>query len=102
MTKSATEVMQEVMFSAVAEAISALKDSSKGMPNILLRDIAAINANATYGDLPKEVQVAISNASRAAFIRFKKEGYSVSPDSMAVNLPRRSGSPKRSPNRRGA
>jgi hypothetical protein len=102
MTKSATEVMQSIIFSSFADAVTAMKVSSKGMPNLLLRDIAAINENATFSDLPKEVQTALNAATRAAFIRLKKEGYTVAPDSVSVSLPRRSGNPKHNPSRRGA
>ena len=79
MTKSATDVMQEVIVSAVLDAIDALKGASKGMPNTLLRDINAIHANAAFADLPKELQAAIGANVRAAFNRLLKEGYSVSP-----------------------
>lgn len=79
MTKSATDVMQEVIVSAVLDAIDALKGASKGMPNTLLRDINAIHANAAFADLPKELQTAIGANVRSAFNRLLKEGYSVSP-----------------------
>jgi hypothetical protein len=79
MTKSATDVMQEVIVSAVLDAIDALKGASKGMPNTLLRDINAIHANAAFADLPKELQAAIAASVRSAFNRLLKEGYSVSP-----------------------
>ncbi len=42
------------------DALDALKSASKGVPNTLLRDIGAIHANSTFGDLPKELQAAIS------------------------------------------
>lgn len=78
MAKSATEVMHEVILSAVTDSIEALKSASKGMPNTLLRDINAIHANAAFADLPRELQAAISASVRAAFNRLLKEGYSVS------------------------
>jgi len=78
MIKSATDVMQEIIFSAVLDAIAALKAGSKGLPNTLLRDLNAIHANTTYADLPPELQSAISASVRAAFSRLLKEGYSVS------------------------
>jgi hypothetical protein len=56
MTKSATDLMQEILFSAVLDAIGALKTASKGLPNTLLRDVGALHANTTFGDLPPEVQ----------------------------------------------
>lgn len=78
MTKSATDVMQEIIFAAVIDSIMALKSASKGMPNTLLRDLNAVHANTTYGDLPKDLQTAIAASVRAAFTRLQKEGYVVS------------------------
>lgn len=89
MKKSATEVMQEIMFSAVVDSIGALKGASKGLPNTLLRDLNAIHANATFADLQGELQAAITASVRAAFARLLKEGYSVSPiDGAAPRPPR--------------
>ena len=102
MNKSATELMQEIIFSAVADSISALKESAKGMPNILLRDLNAIHSNSTFADLPKEMQAAITTATRSAFNRLRKEGYSVAQDAPRISSPRRNGSPTRSPTRHGA
>jgi hypothetical protein len=79
MTKSATDVMQEIIFAAVIDSIGALKAASKGLPNTLLRDLNAVHANTTFADLPAELQSAISASVRAAFARLLKEGYSVSP-----------------------
>jgi hypothetical protein len=78
MTKSATDVMQDIIFSASIDTIVALKSASKGMPNTLLRDLNAIHANTTLPDLPKELQATINASVRAAFTRLLKEGYSVS------------------------
>ncbi len=78
MTKSATDVMHEIILSAVTDALEALKSASKGMPNTLLRDINAIHPNAAFADLPRELQAVISANVRAAFNRLLKEGYSVS------------------------
>ena len=78
MTKSATDVMQEVIFSAVIDSLGALKTASKGLPNNLLRDLNAIHANTTFADLPAELQASINASVRAAFTRLLKEGYSVS------------------------
>jgi hypothetical protein len=79
MTKSATDVMQEILFSAVVDALDALKSASRGVPNTLLRDIGAVHVNATFADLPKELQTAILASVRTAFNRLNKEGYSVAP-----------------------
>jgi hypothetical protein len=78
MPKSATDVMQEIIFSAVVDSLDALKGASKGVPNTLLRDIGALHANSTFSDLPKELQAAITASVRAAFNRLLKEGFSVS------------------------
>ncbi|HEX8215109.1 MAG TPA: hypothetical protein VF582_06520 [Allosphingosinicella sp.] len=78
MAKSATDIMQEIIFSAVTDALDALKASSKGVPNALLRDVNAIHANSTFADLPRELQSAIAGSVRSAFNRLMKEGYSVS------------------------
>jgi hypothetical protein len=83
MTKSATDIMEEIIFTSVIDAIMALKAASKGMPNTLLRDLNAIHANVTRADLPADVQAAIQANVRAAFGRLLKEGYSVAPRSEA-------------------
>ncbi len=83
MNKSATDVMQEILFSAVVDALDGLKSASKGVPNTLLRDIGSVHANATFADLPKELQAAIVASVRTAFNRLNKEGYSIAP----VNAP---------------
>jgi len=77
MTRSATEVMQDVILSAVLDSITALKEASKGVPNALLRDLNAIHVNTAQADLPKELQAAIAASVRSAFTRLLKEGYSV-------------------------
>src|SRR5690349_3526580 len=87
MTKSATDVMQEVLIAAVLDSVAALKDASKGLPNNLLRDLNAIHANTTFADLPKELQNAITANVRAAFTRLLKEGYSVSSGPVAPPRP---------------
>ena len=78
MDKSANEVMREAIFAAVVDALQALKNASKGMPNTMLRDINAIHANSTFSDLPPELQAAINGSVRDALNRLLKEGYSVS------------------------
>ena len=79
MTKSATDVMQAVIFSAIIDALEALKASSRGVPNNLLREIQTLHPNTTLADLPKELKAAIGESTRAAFARLLKEGYSVGP-----------------------
>lgn len=78
MNRPAMDVMHDVVLAAVLDAIGALKASSKGMPNALLRDLNAIHPNTTFADLPKELQAAVQASTRAAFTRLLKEGYSVS------------------------
>lgn len=87
MAKSATDIMQEIVFASVIDAITALKAASKGTPNTLLRDLNAVHANTTLADLPPEVQAAIQANVRAAFARLLKDGYSVAP-SRSVATPR--------------
>jgi hypothetical protein len=79
MKNSATDIMQEILFSAVMDAVAALKTASKGMPNSLLRDINAMGPNTAFADLPKDVQAAITGSVRGAFNKMLKEGYSVTP-----------------------
>ena len=84
MSKSATDVMQDIVFSAVIDSIGALKAASKGVPNTLLRDLNAVHANTTLADLPPELQAAIATNVRAAFTRLLKEGYNVAPAGTAA------------------
>lgn len=79
MTKSATDLMQEIILSSLIDAVAALRTASKGVPNAMLRDIQAIGPNTGFADLPKELQASIGESVRAAFNRLLKEGYSVSP-----------------------
>lgn len=79
MPRAAQDVMQSVIFSAVLDAIAALKAGSKGLPNNLLRDVQAIHNNVTFADLPKELQDAIAGSTRTAFTALLKEGYAVAP-----------------------
>ena len=79
MPKAATDVMQAIIFSAVADAFDALKAASKGVPNTMLREIQAVHRNATFADLPKELQDAINASVRTAFAQLLKEGYAVAP-----------------------
>ena len=79
MQRSANEAMQSIVFSAVLDAVQALKSASRGMPNQLVRDLQAIHPNVTFGDLPKELQDAIVESTRAAFTQLLKEGYAVGP-----------------------
>lgn len=87
MPRAATDVMQSILFSAVLDAVAALKTASKGLPNQLLRDVQAIHPNVTFADLPKELQDAISTATRGAFTQLLKEGYSVAPRDAAPARP---------------
>jgi hypothetical protein len=79
MPKAANDVMQSIIFSAVIEAVAALKTVSKGLPNQLLRDVQAIHPNITFADLPKELQDQIGESTRSAFTQLLKEGYAVGP-----------------------
>ena len=79
MQRAATDVMQSILFSAVLDGIAALKRASGGLPNQLLRDVQAIHPNVTFADLPKELQEALAQSTRAAFTQLLKEGYAVGP-----------------------
>jgi len=79
MTKSATDLMQEIVLSSLIDAVAALRTASKGVPNAMLRDVQAIGPNTGFGDLPRELQASIQESVRQAFNRLLKEGYSVSP-----------------------
>ena len=79
MARAASDVMQSVVFSAILDAIAALKRASGGLPNQLLRDVQAIHPNVTLADLPRELQDAIAESTRAAFTQLLKEGYAVGP-----------------------
>ena len=79
MQRAANDVMQSVIFSAIIDAVAALKRASGGLPNQLLRDVQAIHPNVTFADLPKELQDAIVESTRAAFTQLLKEGYAVGP-----------------------
>lgn len=81
MPRAANDVMQSILFSAVLDAIAALKAGSGGLPNNLLRDVQAIHPNVTFADLPKAVQDAIVVSTRTAFTQLLKEGYAVGPKS---------------------
>ncbi len=98
MQKSATEVMHDVVLAAVLDGVAALRASSGGMPNTLLRNLNAIHANTTFADLPKELQDAINASVRSAFNKLLKEGYSVTsgsaPPPRPQHRPARDGAPR--------
>jgi hypothetical protein len=61
----------------VLDAIAAWKVASGGLANVLARDLGAVHPNTTLNDLPREVQAAVRDSTRAAFTRLLKEGYTV-------------------------
>jgi hypothetical protein len=77
MARSATDTLHDVINAAVIDAVVALKESSKGLPNALLRDLSAIHANTAYGDLPTAIQSAVASSVREAFVQLKRNGYVV-------------------------
>ena len=79
MPKAAADVVRSVLFSAVIDAIEALRASSKGLPKNMLRDLQSIHRNTAFEDLPKEVQDSIAQSVRSAFGELLKEGYAVGP-----------------------
>lgn len=92
MTRSATDVMQDVIYAAVIDAIGALKAGAGNLPNNMLRDIGAIHANSTFADLPEGVRKSIEASVRAAFTKLLKEGYNVASGSAPPARP--SGPPR--------
>ena len=100
MERSATDIMQEALVAVVLDAVVAWKAASGGLANALARDLGAVHPNTTFADLPKEVQAAVRDATRATFNRLLKEGYSVAKG--GAQPPRPSGGPgdrPRAPNR---
>lgn len=77
MTKTAAEVMHDVIFAAVIDGLGALRTASKGIPNALLREINALHPNTTFDDLPPELRSAIQASVRSAFTKLQSEGYTV-------------------------
>ena len=93
MPKSATDLMQDIINAAVVDAIVALKDSAKGMPNALLRDLNAVHANTAFTDLPAAVQTAVAPSVRDAFGKLRKEGYAIAEANGQPRPPRPAGVP---------
>ena len=79
MPKAAADVVRSVLFSAVIDAIEAMRAASKGLPNNMLRDLQSIHRNTAFEDLPKEVQDSIAQSVHLAFTQLLKEGYAVGP-----------------------
>ena len=79
MQRAATDVMQSILLSAVIDALEAMKEASRGVPNLMLRDLQSVHRNTTFADLPKPVQDSIAQSVRAAFTQLLKEGYWVGP-----------------------
>ena len=79
MPKAAADVVRSVLFSAVIDAIEALRAASKGLPNTMLRDLQSIHRNTAFEDLPKDVQDSIVKSVHSAFGELLKEGYAVGP-----------------------
>src|SRR2546421_5915566 len=102
MQRAANDVMQSIIFSAIIDAVSALKRASGGLPNQLLRDVQAIHANVTFADLPKELQDQIAESTRSAFTQLLKEGYAVGPrQQMQQSRPMDRVPERQRPDRRG-
>ena len=87
MQRAATDVMQGIIFSAVLDAVEALKAASKGLPNQMVRDLQSVHPNTTFADLPKELQDAIAASTRTAFAQLLKEGYAVGPRQAQASRP---------------
>jgi len=85
MSRSASDTMQDINNAAIVDAIVALKDASKGLPNALLRDVNAIHANTAFADLPEAVRSTVASSVRDAFVRLRKEGYVVAEANSLMN-----------------
>ena len=79
MQRGATDVMQSIIFSAVVDAIEAVKKGAGGVPNVMLRDLQSLHANTAWADVPKSLQDSIAQSVRTAFTQLLKEGYAVGP-----------------------
>jgi hypothetical protein len=102
MQKAANDVMQSIIFSAIIDAVAALKRASGGLPNQLLRDVQSIHPNVTLADLPKELQDQIAESTRSAFGQLVKEGYAVGPrQQMQQSRPMDRVPERQRPDRRG-
>ena len=99
MPKSATDIMQEIIFSAVLDSIAAFKDAAKGVPNVLVRELNTVHLNTTLEDMPAEVRSAIAASVRDAFARLRKEGYAVAGAETVPARPRPAGTPPRTGDR---
>lgn len=75
MPRSATDTLHDIINAAVVDAIVALKDAARGLPNALLRDVNAIHANTAFEDLPDAVRSTVTSSVRGAFSKLQKEGY---------------------------
>ncbi len=94
MEKSATDLVQDSIVAAVLDAITAWKSASGGLPNVLARELGAVHRNTTLADLPKEVQTAVRDSTRATFNRLLKEGYTVAKGTPTRPLPTGSRPPR--------
>lgn len=97
MSRSATDVMNDVIVAATLDAVMAFRQAAGGVPNALVRDIGAVHPNTTLADLPEPVRAAITASVRAAFTRLQKEGYTVAPAATARAAPPRPPGPPRGP-----
>ena len=79
MPRAATDVMQSIIFSAVIDAVAALKRASGGLPNQLLRDVQAIHPNVTFADLAQGASGPDRRKHAGGVHALLKEGYAVGP-----------------------
>lgn len=75
--KSAKEVMQEICFNALVEAVQSMKRNN--IDNGLLREVKALHSNTTFADLPDYVKKSLRDNVDRAFIKLNSEGYVVTP-----------------------
>lgn len=76
---SASEVLRAAIFSAFCAGIEAYRQNAGGLPNVLVRDLAAIHGNTAFSDLPEGVQKALKESTDQTFRKLLQAGYTVAP-----------------------
>lgn len=91
---SASEVLRAAIFSAFCAGIEAYRQNAGGLPNVLVRDLAAIHGNTSFSDLPEGVQKALRESTDQAFRKLLQSGYTVVLKSEVKPLPKKVVSPE--------
>lgn len=75
MRKSLKQIMDEVAFNAVAQAIDAIKKNN--VDNGIIRDCKMIHSNTNLSDLPDYTKQAIQRASADGLTKLSSEGFKI-------------------------